>query len=40
VWEADMQKRARDEMIGVAGNPTTTMPTPRLSISLLSALQK
>lgn len=35
-----MQNLALEDMMGVAGNPTTTTPTPRLSISRLKALQQ
>jgi len=39
VWAADKQNRARDSMMGVAGKPTTTVATPRFSISRPNALQ-
>jgi hypothetical protein len=40
VWAADRQNLALDSMIGVAGNPTTTTPMFRFSISLPKALQR
>ena len=39
VCAADTQKRALDSMIGVAGNPTTTVPMFLFTISLPNALQ-
>lgn len=38
VWAAEMQKRARDSMMGVAGKPTTTTPMFLFNISLPNAL--
>lgn len=35
-----MQNLALEDMMGVAGKPTTTTPTPRLSISRLKALHQ
>ena len=40
VCAADRQKRARDSMMGVAGNPTTTVARPWARHSLLNALKK
>lgn len=39
VWAADRQNLALDSMIGVAGNPTTTVATPRFNISRPNALK-
>ena len=39
VCAADRQKRARDSMMGVAGNPTTTVARPCARHSLLNALK-
>lgn len=39
VCAADRQKRARDSIIGVAGNPTTTVARPSDKHSLLNALK-
>ena len=40
VCEADKQKRAREEIIDVAGYPTTHTATPRLKSSRENALYK
>jgi len=39
-WAAERQKRARDSMIGVAGNPTTTTAIPRFRHSRPNALKQ
>ena len=39
VCAAERQNLARDSMMGVAGNPTTTVPRPRFKHSRLNALQ-
>lgn len=39
VWPAETQNRARDSMMGVAGNPTTTVPSPRFKHSLPNILE-
>lgn len=38
VWAAEMQKRALDSMMGVAGKPTTTVPMFLFNISRPNAL--
>lgn len=40
VWAAEMQKRALDSMIGVAGKPTTTVPMFLFIISRPKALKR
>lgn len=40
VWAAEMQKRALDSMMGVAGKPTTTVPMFLFNISRPNALKK
>lgn len=40
VCAAEMQNRARDSMIGVAGKPTTTTPMFLFNISLPNALEE
>lgn len=39
VWAAERQNLARDSMIGVAGKPTTTIPSPLFKHSLLRQLK-
>lgn len=39
VWAAEIQKRALDSMIGVAGKPTTTTPIFLFNISRPNALE-
>lgn len=39
VWAADKQNLARDSIMGVAGKPTTTIPSPLFKHSLPRALK-
>ena len=39
VWPAEIQKRTRDSVSRVAGNPTVTTAQPRFNISRLTALE-